>query len=133
MNDHTNVNNRNPATTLAGLTYLLIGGGIGAATALLFAPKSGSDMRHDISDATRKGYDGTRDLAKRVKEQSVGLFRNALDRVKTFEDAANEILELETAQNKNNSRSASNDVGLTLPAGSDTKAREFGRKNSAII
>src|ERR1044072_8172879 len=39
------------------LTYLLIGGGIGAILALLFAPKSGQELRGDIADATRKGID----------------------------------------------------------------------------
>ena len=39
------------------LTYLLIGGGIGAVLALLFAPKSGQELRGDIADATRKGID----------------------------------------------------------------------------
>ena len=37
------------------LTYLLIGGGIGAIIALLFAPKAGSELRGDIADVTRKG------------------------------------------------------------------------------
>ena len=36
------------------LTYLLIGGGIGAVIALLFAPKSGQELREDIADATGK-------------------------------------------------------------------------------
>ena len=42
------------------LTYLLIGGGIGAILALLFAPKAGSELRGDIADVTRKGIDQSR-------------------------------------------------------------------------
>jgi len=45
------------------LTYLLIGGGIGAVIALLFAPKSGQELRGDIADATRKGIDRSREAA----------------------------------------------------------------------
>ena len=45
-----------------GFTYLLIGGGIGAVLALLFAPKSGSALRGEIAEESRKGYDVT--LAK---------------------------------------------------------------------
>lgn len=45
------------------LTYLLIGGGIGAILALLFAPKSGQELRGDIADVTRKGIDRTRETA----------------------------------------------------------------------
>ncbi|HEX8846328.1 MAG TPA: YtxH domain-containing protein [Pyrinomonadaceae bacterium] len=48
------------------LTYLLIGGGIGAILALLFAPKSGSELRGDIADVTRKGIDKTREGARYV-------------------------------------------------------------------
>ena len=39
------------------LTYLLVGGGIGAILALLFAPKSGQELRGDIADVTRKGVE----------------------------------------------------------------------------
>ena len=38
------------------LTYFLVGAGIGAVLALLFAPKSGEELRNDIADATRKGH-----------------------------------------------------------------------------
>ena len=48
------------------LTYLLIGGGIGAILALLFAPKSGQELRGDIADATRKGIDRSREAAQQL-------------------------------------------------------------------
>ena len=74
------------------LTYLLIGGGIGAAVALLFAPKAGSDLRGDISDLTRKGYDGTLDLANRLKEQSAELYQTMKDRTeKVYYGAADKL------------------------------------------
>lgn len=52
------------------LTYLLIGGGIGAIIALLFAPKSGQELREDIADATRKGIDRTRDAALYARDRA---------------------------------------------------------------
>ncbi len=52
------------------LTYLLIGGGIGAILALLFAPKSGHELRGDIADATRKGIDRSRDAAQQIGERA---------------------------------------------------------------
>ena len=52
------------------LTYLLIGSGIGAALALLFAPKSGRELRDDIADVTRKGYDKSLDTAQQLKVQA---------------------------------------------------------------
>lgn len=45
---------REDSSVSTKLTYLLIGGGIGAIIALLFAPKSGQELREDIADATRK-------------------------------------------------------------------------------
>ncbi|MBC7910097.1 MAG: YtxH domain-containing protein, partial [Pyrinomonadaceae bacterium] len=48
------------------LAYLLIGGGIGAILALLFAPKSGQELRGDIADVTRKGIDRTRETATQL-------------------------------------------------------------------
>ena len=52
------------------LTYLLIGGGIGAVIALLFAPKSGQELRGDIADATRKGIDKSREAAQQLGERA---------------------------------------------------------------
>ena len=52
------------------LTYLLIGGGIGAVLALLFAPKSGHELRGDIKDATRKGIDRSREAAQQLGDRA---------------------------------------------------------------
>ena len=52
------------------LTYLLIGGGIGAVIALLFAPKSGQELRGDLADATRKGIDKSRETAQQLGERA---------------------------------------------------------------
>ena len=52
------------------LTYLLIGGGIGAILALLFAPKSGTELRGDIADVTRKGIDKSREGAKYIGDRA---------------------------------------------------------------
>jgi gas vesicle protein len=73
-----NYNNENGDTrrrvaasnTTDKLTYLLVGGGIGALVALLFAPKAGQELRGDIADVTRKGYDKTLETAQQLKEQS---------------------------------------------------------------
>ena len=59
------------------LTYLLVGGGIGAVLALLFAPKSGRELRGDIADATRKGYDKTRDAAQQLGQRSGEYYESA--------------------------------------------------------
>ena len=48
------------------LTYFLVGAGIGAVLALLFAPKSGEELRSDIADATRKGIDKSKEAAQQI-------------------------------------------------------------------
>ena len=52
------------------LTYLLVGGGIGAVIALLFAPKSGFELRGVIADATRKGIEKGRETATQLQEKA---------------------------------------------------------------
>ncbi len=61
------------------LLFLLVGGGIGAAIALLFAPKSGKELRQDIADVAVKGYDETLEAANRVKEQAVDYYETAIE------------------------------------------------------
>ena len=50
------------------LLYLLAGGGIGAVLALLFAPKTGVELRTDIADVTRKGLDKTGEIANQLSD-----------------------------------------------------------------
>src|SRR5215813_426208 len=59
---------RDSTSASTKLTYLLIGGGIGAVIALLFAPKSGIELRGDIADATRKGIEKGKEAAAQLQE-----------------------------------------------------------------
>ena len=52
------------------ISYLLIGGGIGAVIALLFAPKSGEELRGDIADVTRKGIEKSKETAAQLQERA---------------------------------------------------------------
>jgi gas vesicle protein len=61
---------REEASASTKLTYLLIGGGIGAILALLFAPKSGQELREDIADATRKGIEKSKTTAHQLQERA---------------------------------------------------------------
>ena len=45
---------REDSSVSTKLTYLIIGGGIGAVIALLFAPKSGKELREDIATLIAK-------------------------------------------------------------------------------
>src|SRR5438477_717674 len=52
------------------LTFFLVGAGIGAILALLFAPKSGEELRGDIADATRKGIEKSKEAAAQLQEKA---------------------------------------------------------------
>src|SRR6185436_3975872 len=61
---------REDTSAATKLTYLLVGGGIGAILALLFAPKSGVELREDIADATRKGIEKSKETAAQLQEKA---------------------------------------------------------------
>ena len=72
------------------LTYLLIGGGIGAVLALLFAPKSGQELRGDIADATRKGIDRSREAASQLGERAGEYYETTRGRASEIYSTASE-------------------------------------------
>ena len=72
--------------------FLMVGGGIGAVLALLFAPKSGSALRGDISDVTKRGIDSTKELAGQVRDESANLLRSVKGRGEKVFDLASERL-----------------------------------------
>ncbi|MBK7705578.1 MAG: YtxH domain-containing protein [Acidobacteria bacterium] len=59
------------------LSYLLIGGGIGAILALLFAPKAGEAFRADIANAARTGIDKTGEFAADLSETAQTAYEDA--------------------------------------------------------
>lgn len=84
------------------LTYLLIGGGIGAIVALLFAPKSGEELRGDIADATRKGLEKGKEAAGQIQERAGEYYEVTRERAgelySAAQDRAGELYQ--TAQTK---------------------------------
>ena len=62
------------------LVYFLIGAGIGAVTALLFAPKAGSELRADLADATKRGLDQARDTSRELNERANEYYRTGVER-----------------------------------------------------
>src|SRR5437868_12088919 len=72
------------------LTFLLIGAGIGATLALLFAPKSGRELRGDIADYTRRGVDAAGEGARQVGTRASELYDSTSERVQTAYGSARE-------------------------------------------
>src|SRR6267378_6890575 len=72
------------------LTFFLVGAGIGAILALLFAPKSGQELRNDIADATRKGIDRSREAATQLGNRAGEYYEATRERATEFYDTASE-------------------------------------------
>lgn len=58
------------------ITFLLMGVGAGALVALLFAPKSGKQMRRDL----RRKYEDARETLDDWKEEAKGVAEEAMER-----------------------------------------------------
>ena len=103
------------------LTYLLIGGGIGAILALLFAPKSGHELRGDIADATRKGIDRSREAAQQLGDRAGEYYEATRGRAaELYSQAADRVTEV--AQN---AREAASRQGGTLTAAIDAGKKAY--------
>ena len=63
------------------LTFLLIGAGIGATLALLFAPKSGRELRGDIADYTKRGVDAAGEGARAIGARATEVYGTASEKV----------------------------------------------------
>ncbi len=121
------------------LSYVLIGGGIGAVLALLFAPKSGTELRGDIADVTRKGLEKGKEAAVVAQEKAGEYYEVTRDKASelysTAQDKAGEL----TQRARGAVSSASNPLSDALEAGKDAYTEEkrrnqlnsFGEKASA--
>src|SRR6186997_2463721 len=79
---------RDETSATTKLTFLLIGGGIGAVIALLFAPKSGEELRGDIADATRKGIEKGKEAAVLVGDRAGEYYEVGREKAGEFYQAA---------------------------------------------
>ncbi len=84
---------RSRLSTGEKIGFLLLGSGIGAALALLFAPKSGEDLREEIADATRKSVERGRHAATQIGERAGEYYEVARERAGEYYDATRERAE----------------------------------------
>jgi gas vesicle protein len=119
------------------LTYLLIGGGIGAILALLFAPKSGHELRGDIKDATRKGIDRSREAAQQLSDRAGEYYEATRERAsELYTQAAGKVTEAaqnarEVASRQTGTLSAAIDAGKKAYQEEKRKTEMSGRIDAA--
>src|SRR5262245_24886040 len=119
------------------LTYLLIGGGIGAILALLFAPKSGQELRGDIADATRKGIDRSREAAQQLGDRAGEYYEATRGRAaELYSQAADRVSEVaqsarEAAARQSGTLTAAIDAGKKAYQEEKRKTEMSGRIDAA--
>jgi gas vesicle protein len=119
------------------LTYLLIGGGIGAILALLFAPKSGHELRGDIADATRKGLDRSREAAQQLGDRAGEYYEATRGRAaELYSQAAERVTEVahsarEAAARQTGTVAAAIDAGKKAYQEEKRKTEMSGRIEAA--
>jgi gas vesicle protein len=118
------------------LTYLLIGGGIGAVIALLFAPKSGQELRGDLADATRKGIDRSREAAQQLGDRAGEYYETTRERAgELYSQAATKASDIySTAATRASDvySTATEKVGEVAEAARATAARQTSTVAAAI-
>jgi gas vesicle protein len=119
--------NDSTSSAVDRLTYLLIGAGIGATVALLFAPKSGRELRGDIADASRKGIDYTSEQARRLGEKATDTYGQVAQKAQdVYGQTAQKAQELIEA-GKETVAAKREQLQAAIDAGKDAYAEEKDR------
>jgi gas vesicle protein len=135
---------REEASATTKLTYLLIGGGIGAALALLFAPKSGQELREDISVATKKGIEKGKETAGQLQEAAGDYYEvtreKASELYETAQEKAGELSEKAktvagdlSEKAKSAAAQTTNPLSAAIDAGKEAYNEEKRRNESKSI
>lgn len=75
------------------LDSFLIGIGIGAVVALIFAPKSGKELRENISDTAHRGVDLANNGMKQVKHGVADFYTASCDKTVEMINASKHLLD----------------------------------------
>jgi gas vesicle protein len=115
------------------LTYLIIGGGIGAIIALLFAPKSGKELREDIADASRKGLEKGKEAAAQLQERAGEYYEAGREKVgEIYQTAQGKASELSEKAKAAAARTA-NPFSAAIEAGKEAYTAEKRRNEVKSI
>ena len=124
---------REEASAATKLTYLLVGGGIGAILALLFAPKSGEELRGDIADVTRKGIEKSKETAAQLQDRAGEYYEVSRDKANEFYQTASEKAADLTERAKSVAATTANPFSAAIEAGKDAYTAEKRKNESKEI
>jgi len=124
---------RQEANAATKLTYLLVGGGIGAILALLFAPKSGEELRGDIADATRKGIEKSKETAAQLQERAGEYYEVSREKANELYQTAAEKAGEFGEKAKTAAANTANPFTAAIEAGKDAYTAEKRKNESKSI
>jgi len=115
------------------LTYLIIGGGIGAVIALLFAPKSGKELRGDIADASRKGLEKGKEAAAQLQERAGEYYETGREKASELYQSAQDKAGDLGGRAKAAAARTANPFSAAIEAGKDAYTQEKRRNEVKSI
>ncbi|MEJ7849497.1 MAG: YtxH domain-containing protein [Pyrinomonadaceae bacterium] len=124
---------REEASATTKLTYLVIGGGIGAVIALLLAPKSGHELRGDIADVTRKGLEKGKETAAQLQERAGDYYEVSREKASEFYQTASDKAGEFAEKAKSVASGTANPFTAAVEAGKDAYVAEKRRTESKSI
>lgn len=124
---------RDETSATAKLTYLLIGGGIGAVVALLFAPKSGVELREDIADVTRKGLEKSKETAAQLQERAGEYYEVGREKASELYQTAQEKAGELGGKAKSAAARTANPFSAAVEAGKEAYTSEKRRNEAKAI
>jgi gas vesicle protein len=124
---------REETSAATKLTFLLIGGGIGAVIALLFAPKSGQELREDIADVTRKGIEKSKETAAQLQERAGEYYEVSREKASELYQTAQEKAGELTEKAKSAAAHSVNPFSAAVEAGKDAYVAEKRKNESKAI
>jgi len=124
---------REESSATTKLTYLIIGGGIGAVIALLFAPKSGVELREDIADVTRKGLEKSKEAASQLQERAGEYYEVGRERASELYQTAQEKAGELGEKAKGAAARTANPFTAAVEAGKDAYVAEKRRNEAKSI
>jgi gas vesicle protein len=115
----------------ARLTYFIVGATVGAVVALLFAPKSGRELREDLADATRKGVDRARETGSQISAKAGEYYDTASARASELAQSARDAVtnrgERVSAAIEAGKRAYREEKSRTEPTGDEPLALDSGQ------
>lgn len=124
---------RDDSSVATKLTYLIIGGGIGAVIALLFAPKSGEELRGDIADATRKGIEKSKETAAHLQEKAGEYYETSREKANELYHSATERAGELGDKARSAAANAANPFSAAIEAGKSAYTQEKRRNEAKAI